>query len=437
MLDAVREAYAALAARTTRVAVRSSAVGEDAADASFAGEHDTYLELRGADAVADAVARCWASLYTARAVVLPAAGGRGAGAMAVVVQEMVPARAAGVFMTLNPANGDRSTVVCEAVWGLGEPLVSGEVTPDRFVLDKVSGEIAAPGDRRQADAAGRAPTSGGHGRRRRPARATARPPLPRPTPSSPSCCAVGARRRAGRPGRPQDGEFAVADRRTASSTCSRPARRRSGRAAAPRSVDRAPARRSAPCWPPSSRTLTRSSPRGRPAMAADRFPSPFDIATPAGAEGWESMYDWYHLFGPERRELDEQRFWFADRLHHPDVLHPYDEIQCECWWQALGAFNTRIFAMPPAFGVDQRILNGRLYVTPVPAPPEDIAARAEEFGKRAGHYYERWDAIYDEWKRQGHREARGDPRAALRPAARPRARGDRLRAHRDTPPASG
>ena len=54
---------------------------------------------------------------------------------------MVPARAAGVFMTLNPANGDRSTVVCEAVWGLGEPLVSGEVTPDRFVLDKVSGEV--------------------------------------------------------------------------------------------------------------------------------------------------------------------------------------------------------------------------------------------------------------------------------------------------------
>jgi pyruvate,water dikinase len=72
-------------------------------------------------------------------------------------------------------------------------------------------------------------------------------------------------------------------------------------------------------------------------MPTDRFPSPFDIATPEGAEGWESMYDWYHLFGPERRELDEQRFWFADRLHHPDVLHPYDEIQCECWWQALGA----------------------------------------------------------------------------------------------------
>ena len=121
------------------------------------------------------------------------------------------------------------------------------------------------------------------------------------------------------------------------------------------------------------------------------------------------MYDWYHLFGPERRELDEERFWFADRLHHPDVLHPYDEIQCECWWQALGAFNTRIFAMPPAFGVDQRILNGRLYVTPVPAPPEEMAARAEEFGKRAGHYYERWDEIYGAV--EGRRSTRSWPRS--------------------------
>ena len=133
-------------------------------------------------------------------------------------------------------------------------------------------------------------------------------------------------------------------------------------------------------------------------MTAAKFPSPFEIETPPGAEGWQGMYDWYHLFGADRQELDEQRFWFADRLHHPDVLHPYDEIQCECWWQALGAFNTRIFSMPPAFGVDQRILNGRLYVTPVPAPPEDIAQRAEEFTRRATHYYENWDAIYDEWK---------------------------------------
>jgi pyruvate,water dikinase len=132
----------------------------------------------------------------------------------------------------------------------------------------------------------------------------------------------------------------------------------------------------------------------------DRFPSPFDVPAPPGAEGWPELYNWYHLFGADRRAVDEQRFWFQDGLHHPAVMHPYDEIQCECWWQALGAFNTRIFAMPPAFGVDQRILNGYLYVTPVPAPPEELAARAELFGRRAGYYYENWDSIYAEWKQK-------------------------------------
>jgi pyruvate,water dikinase len=129
-----------------------------------------------------------------------------------------------------------------------------------------------------------------------------------------------------------------------------------------------------------------------------RFPDLYDIEAPSGAEGWEELYNWYHLRAPERRELDQQRFWFQDRLHHPEVMHPYDEIQCECWWQGLGAFNTRIFAMPPAYGIDQRVVNGYLYISPIPAPAEDIAARAEEFAERAGHYYANWDTIYEEWK---------------------------------------
>ncbi len=133
-------------------------------------------------------------------------------------------------------------------------------------------------------------------------------------------------------------------------------------------------------------------------MAETRFPSLYDIKAPEGAEGWETLFDWYHLRGEERREEDEQRFWFQDRLHHPEVMHPYDEIQCECWWQGLGAFNTRIFAMPPAYGIDQRVVNGYLYISPIPAPPEDLEARAAAFGERAGHYYEHWDEIYEEWK---------------------------------------
>jgi pyruvate, water dikinase len=133
-------------------------------------------------------------------------------------------------------------------------------------------------------------------------------------------------------------------------------------------------------------------------MAQTRFPSLYDVQAPAGAEGWEELYNWYHLRGPERRDEDEQRFWFQDRLHHPEVMHPYDEIQCECWWQGLGAFNTRIFAMPPAYGIDQRVVNGYLYISPIPAPAEDIESRAAEFGKRASHYYDNWESIYEEWK---------------------------------------
>lgn len=128
-----------------------------------------------------------------------------------------------------------------------------------------------------------------------------------------------------------------------------------------------------------------------------QFPRPDEVPVPSGAEDWRSLYNWYHVFDGQPGP-DADGFWFQDALHHPDVMRPYDEIQCECWWQALGAFNTRIFAVPPAFGVDQRILNGYLYVTPVPAPQEDIEARAELFAERASHYYDNWDDIYAEWK---------------------------------------
>jgi pyruvate, water dikinase len=138
----IREAYRALG-DDVAVAVRSSSAAEDSADHSFAGEHDTYLWVRGADEVLARVRDCWASLFTARAMDYRRRAGLSGGgdAMAVVVQEMVPARAAGVFMTLNPENGDRSKVAVESVWGLGEPLVSGSATPDGFQIDKVTGEV--------------------------------------------------------------------------------------------------------------------------------------------------------------------------------------------------------------------------------------------------------------------------------------------------------
>jgi pyruvate, water dikinase len=160
----IRESYDKLTERLGQdevaVAVRSSSAAEDSAQHSFAGEHDSYLWVIGADEVSAAVRRCWASLFTARAISYRARGGFSGDAMGVVVQRMVDARAAGVFMTLNPVNGDRSKVVIESVWGLGEPLVSGSVTPDRFVVDKVSGEILTREVAAKADRATRDPVTG-------------------------------------------------------------------------------------------------------------------------------------------------------------------------------------------------------------------------------------------------------------------------------------
>jgi pyruvate,water dikinase len=119
------------------VAVRSSAIGEDSADASFAGQHDTFLNVRGRDAVLDAIARCRASL-AGSAAYRERMGGEAA--MGVVVQEMVDAEIAGVMFTCSPLTGDPSVVAIDAAPGLGERVVSGEVTPDHYVVSKVTGE---------------------------------------------------------------------------------------------------------------------------------------------------------------------------------------------------------------------------------------------------------------------------------------------------------
>jgi len=126
------------------LAVRSSATTEDAADASFAGLQDTYLWVIGAEATLRAVRSCWASLYSVPSIVYRRNHGmpESAVSMAVVVQGMVNAQKAGVMFTRSPLTGDRSVVTIEAAWGLGSAIVSGEVTPDRFVVAKITGEIS-------------------------------------------------------------------------------------------------------------------------------------------------------------------------------------------------------------------------------------------------------------------------------------------------------
>jgi len=141
---AIRGSYEAMG-RDMPVAVRSSATAEDLPDASFAGQQDTYLWVSGADAVVEKVRDCWASLFTARAIAYRAHNNLGQieVLMSVAVQKMVNARAAGVAMTLDPTNGDRTRILIDASYGLGELVVSGTVTPDNYVVEKVLMQVLA------------------------------------------------------------------------------------------------------------------------------------------------------------------------------------------------------------------------------------------------------------------------------------------------------
>jgi pyruvate,water dikinase len=141
--SAIANAYASLPGAEPVVAVRSSATAEDLPEASFAGQQETFLNIEGAGAVLDAVKRCWASLWTARAISYRARreiGVKGL-SLAVVVQRLVPAEAAGILFTAHPVNGRRTEAVINAAWGLGEAVVGGEVTPDTYIVDKETGEV--------------------------------------------------------------------------------------------------------------------------------------------------------------------------------------------------------------------------------------------------------------------------------------------------------
>jgi len=126
------------------VAVRSSATTEDASDASFAGLQDTYLWVRDGSRMLERVRDCWASLYSVESISYRCDRGidENVVAMAVVVQSMVDSRTAGVMFTRSPTTGDRSVITIEGAWGLGSAVVSGEVTPDRWVVGKITGEIS-------------------------------------------------------------------------------------------------------------------------------------------------------------------------------------------------------------------------------------------------------------------------------------------------------
>ena len=204
---AIRAAYVVLG--EPAVAVRSSATAEDLPGLSFAGQQETLLDVRGQAALLAAVRRCWASLWTARAIAYRQEMGVPAEevAMAVVVQRMVPAEVSGVLFTANPASGNRDETIVEAAAGLGEALVSGEVTPESYRLDRRRGGVtefppALPRDVGEApDFAAMRPTADS---RARGARLLSEPLLR-------DLAALGQRVQAHFAGTPQDIEWAVDD----------------------------------------------------------------------------------------------------------------------------------------------------------------------------------------------------------------------------------
>ncbi len=131
---------------------------------------------------------------------------------------------------------------------------------------------------------------------------------------------------------------------------------------------------------------------------ASLFPSAFDVKPPKGAEGWEALYPYYTRFQPSRRIEDDGKFWFCNSQHWPTPLRPFDVIFLDFAIKCLGQYNSRHLLVPPANGIDYRILNGFVYFSPVAVAPQDIEARIPHFMERAGHYFGNWNDLLANWK---------------------------------------
>ncbi|MEW5910137.1 MAG: PEP-utilizing enzyme, mobile region, partial [Thermodesulfobacteriota bacterium] len=129
-----------------------------------------------------------------------------------------------------------------------------------------------------------------------------------------------------------------------------------------------------------------------------RFPDPHDFKVPQGLEGWEEMYPSHHLFSIDRGEWEKQQFWYQDKIHAPEPMPPLDLIFQEAWQIALSQYTTRVFCIPPAQGIAQRMVGCYMYICAIAPPPEDvIKEKAELFGKRVFYVFEHYDELWDKW----------------------------------------
>jgi len=130
---------------------------------------------------------------------------------------------------------------------------------------------------------------------------------------------------------------------------------------------------------------------------SNSFPSPFEIEGPEGVEGWEELYPYSSSFSDYRKDYEDNRFWFWDSMHWGKALTPWDATFMEAALASLSQMNSRHYRIPPADGVDFRILYGYAFLSPVGVDPSNIEARVPQFMERAGHYFGNWDSLYDSW----------------------------------------
>ncbi|OPY67169.1 MAG: Chondramide synthase cmdD [Syntrophorhabdus sp. PtaU1.Bin050] len=137
---------------------------------------------------------------------------------------------------------------------------------------------------------------------------------------------------------------------------------------------------------------------------AKTFMDPHDVPMISGTEGWERMYPYQYQFSkedPERSKFESNQIWYYDGLHYPEPHYPFDLFWDEAWFLALSQYNSRIFMVPPAMGIDHRIVNGYVYITPVGIPdPNEVGKRVPLFMERAGYYYQNWDTLFGKWKKK-------------------------------------
>ena len=133
---------------------------------------------------------------------------------------------------------------------------------------------------------------------------------------------------------------------------------------------------------------------------APLFPSAYDLKAPNGAEGWRDLYPYYLTFQDNLRDKEDAKFWFCDSQHWPNPFKPFDAVTVEFAVKCLGQYNTRHLMVPPANGVDYRIHNGYCYMSPIAVAPELIEARIPQFLERAGHYFQNWGPLLDNWHKK-------------------------------------